>query len=191
MKNTLFMISISTEILLTMGLLYSIKNSRKRIWPPLQHNYRGRYVMLVLFNAAALSIILLGIMDWGSHSFPFWLRVIGAAFWFAGMGFALWAVFSLKLMATLGYEVRLISTGPYRISRNPQYLGFMAGLLGWGLATSSVATLIISLSEFVPLLIVPFVEEPWLESRFGEEYQEYKQMTPRFLGSIIEQAGWI
>ena len=29
----------------------------------------------------------------------------------------------------------------------------------------------------------------WVESRFGEEYQEYKQMTPRFLGSKLEQAG--
>jgi protein-S-isoprenylcysteine O-methyltransferase Ste14 len=31
-------------------------------------------------------------------------------------------------------------------------------------------------------LVLPLAEEPWLRTRFGDEYQQYAQHVPRFVG---------
>ena len=57
----------------------------------------------------------------------------------------------------------------------------MLSLLGWALITKSFFTLVASLLACIPLMLVPFIEEPWLLSKYGEMYSEYMQIVPRFL----------
>ncbi len=71
--------------------------------------------------------------------------------------------------------------GPYGFSRNPQCLGFIIRLIGWVLIASSSLTLIASIVRIVPLVLVPFAEEPWLLARHGGAYGEYKRTMPRFV----------
>ncbi len=76
----------------------------------------------------------------------------------------------------------LVTSGAYRISRHPMYLGFVLILIG-------VAILLGSLSPCVVILIFAIlmdqifikVEERMLEARFGGEWQAYKLKTRRWI----------
>lgn len=78
---------------------------------------------------------------------------------------------------------RLVARGPYQISRNPMYLGFVVVLLAW-------ASYLGSLSGFfvLPLFIVVVTyqqilpEERALEAKFGDDYVHYKQRVRRWVG---------
>lgn len=71
--------------------------------------------------------------------------------------------------------------GPYRWSRNPQYIGFFLFLLGFALNDWSswclVAMLIVA--SYMHLLIL--VEEEHLVRTFGEQYAKYCRTVPRYL----------
>lgn len=76
----------------------------------------------------------------------------------------------------------LITSGPYRYSRNPQVAGWLLGLLGLTLVYRSVPGLsLVAAFLFVHRLYFG-IEEQHLERTFGEEYRSYKARTPRFLG---------
>jgi len=75
-----------------------------------------------------------------------------------------------------------ITSGPFRISRHPMYLGMLSILLG-------VAILFGSLTAFIPCLIfiilmeimfIP-IEEKNLEKEFGNKYLEYKKRVGRWI----------
>jgi protein-S-isoprenylcysteine O-methyltransferase Ste14 len=80
------------------------------------------------------------------------------------------------------HTTTLVTTGPYRLSRNPGYLGM-------ALAYAGVAVLTEALWALVPLVVILIVidrgviarEERHLEHEFGEQYQRYKQRTRRWL----------
>ncbi len=138
--------------------------------------------MWLLFILSAIGIGALGIADWGALALAPWIRLgIGIPLGCAGHALALWAMATLGIAQTFGGEGVLVIRGPYRFSRNPQYLGFILALLGWALLASSVLTLIAALVGVIPLLLVPFAEEPWLVERMGPSYAAYKQTVPRFI----------
>lgn len=76
----------------------------------------------------------------------------------------------------------IISTGVYRFTRNPMYLG-MALLqigIGIGFANGWIVALV------PPVLVIVYSiairpEEVYLESKFGESYTEYKKSVRRWL----------
>jgi protein-S-isoprenylcysteine O-methyltransferase Ste14 len=76
----------------------------------------------------------------------------------------------------------LVMSGPYRISRNPMYLGLAVISLGIAIADQSLWTLI-ALAIVMALIqrhaIEP--EEAFLEKRFGAEYLSYKGTVRRWI----------
>ncbi len=82
----------------------------------------------------------------------------------------------------IGLGDKLITTGPYRYSRNPQYMGDSVTMFAYMLFTNSVLVWIIGSLAIVLNILAPFAEEPWLEERFGDAYLEYKRRVPRFIG---------
>ena len=129
-----------------------------------------------------LGIPILGILDWDTFSLPAWLRVTGGLLALSAASFALWAVRELGVRATQGLGGELTTTGPYRYSRNPQYVGYIALLLGFGLLCNSAPTLAAVALCSANCALAPFAEEPWLRERLGSSYQEYTRHVPRFLG---------
>ena len=83
---------------------------------------------------------------------------------------------------TLGSLLVLVAEGPYRYTRNPQYVGDIVGLLGWGILCNSLLTWIVSLLGMAWFALAPFTEEPWLRARYGPAYEEFRRRVPRFLG---------
>jgi protein-S-isoprenylcysteine O-methyltransferase Ste14 len=76
----------------------------------------------------------------------------------------------------------LVTSGPYRFTRNPMYLG-MAALYA-GVAFAFSVTWAFAVLPFVVLAIDRLViarEEPYLERLFGEEYRAYKQRVRRWI----------
>lgn len=76
----------------------------------------------------------------------------------------------------------LVSTGIYRFTRNPMYLGLLAILVAWAVFLSSAwallgaAGFVLYMSRFQ---IAP--EERALSKLFGSEYASYKSSVPRWL----------
>jgi len=83
-----------------------------------------------------------------------------------------------------GMEVsKLITTGIYGWSRNPQFLGFYLALLGISLmGRSGYAVLLTAVAVIYCHYYIVRVEEPYLEHLFGKEYVKYKLKTPRYVG---------
>ncbi len=77
---------------------------------------------------------------------------------------------------------RIITTGPYRFSRNPSYVSLTMLYLGIAIAADSVWVL----AGLIPTLVVMHYgvilrEEEYLEAKFGQEYLRYKRSVPRWL----------
>jgi protein-S-isoprenylcysteine O-methyltransferase Ste14 len=76
----------------------------------------------------------------------------------------------------------LVTTGPYRITRNPMYTGLATAYLGCALLTGSwwpVATLPFALVAVGRVVIGP--EERYLANRFGHLYSNYRTQVRRWL----------
>ena len=77
---------------------------------------------------------------------------------------------------------KMVSVGLYRYVRNPMYLGVLVLVLGWAFFLSSVMlasyTIVLAIGFHIRVLIH---EEPWLESKFGEDWKTYKACVPRWL----------
>ena len=84
------------------------------------------------------------------------------------------------LAVTLGGQ--LIRSGPYSRSRNPQYVGTCVYLASLAILSGSHLSVIACLPAALWFLEAPFVEEPWLAERYGEEYEEYRRAVPRYFG---------
>ena len=104
----------------------------------------------------------------------------------AGLAFGLWGVATFFRSKTTVIPHRAVSNlverGPYRVTRNPMYVGLTALYAGLALAQNRLwpfALLPIVLAVLIVAVIRP--EERYLEERFGEEYRAYKRRVRRFL----------
>ena len=122
-----------------------------------------------------------------SASFPTWLSwSVGTALVLAGGVLAASFVRAFRHADTPvrpGEPARsLVTTGPYRLSRNPGYLGM--ALAYAGIAVLSGALWVLALLLPVLLVIDRGVirrEERHLEQRFDQEFLRYRRRTRRWI----------
>lgn len=76
----------------------------------------------------------------------------------------------------------LITTGPFKISRNPMYLGMTLMLIGAGILFGSITSFIGAIF-FIAAMEYYFIpeEENLLEETFGEEFERYKKKVRRWI----------
>lgn len=146
-------------------------------WPP-----------LVYTNALLAAWTLERVQPWG------WLeaglatlpRGIGGTLFVVGLAVDLWAIFTLRRHRTTvlphAGATALVTTGPYRFSRNPIYLGntlALAGLalmLRWGWLLLLVPVTIAAVGW-----LAISREEAHLARRFPVEWRAYAQKVRRWL----------
>ena len=76
----------------------------------------------------------------------------------------------------------LVTTGMYKFSRNPMYLGLLLLLTGWSLYMGAVsAMLLLPLFAWVLTKMQIQPEEIILEKLFGQPYVEYKKKVHRWI----------
>ncbi len=124
--------------------------------------------------------------DLGSPS-PVW-AVMAIALTVTGLISVLLGVLAVKLSGTTVDPTRpqrasvLVTTGIYRFSRNPMYLGFLLWLLGWsawlqqplGVVVGGVLLAYLNRFQIAP-------EERALRVRFGQAFSDYCARTRRWL----------
>jgi protein-S-isoprenylcysteine O-methyltransferase Ste14 len=114
------------------------------------------------------------------------LMVIGAVvllrcvwdFWATGRG----------TLAPIDPPKHLVVRGPYRVVRNPRYMGVLWILLGESLFFQSLPLLYYAIACSIAVhLFVIFYEEPALRRKFGDEYEAYCRRVyrwwPRFFAA--------
>ena len=76
----------------------------------------------------------------------------------------------------------LVTDGPFRISRNPMYLGLAAILTGVALVLESLTPFLV-IPVFVAIITFGFIvpEEAMLKARFGDAYGDFQRRVRRWL----------
>jgi protein-S-isoprenylcysteine O-methyltransferase Ste14 len=116
------------------------------------------------------------------------LRVATVGLGLIGVGIIGWAMLSFLEVNTTVNPMKpssasfLVTSGIYRHTRNPMYLGMLFILVGWALYLANILTFLI-LPAFVLYMnqfqIKP--EERALTARFGREYLEYMSQVHRWI----------
>lgn len=89
-----------------------------------------------------------------------------------------------SIKRVFGLEIsQLVTTGVYRWTRNPQYLGWFLILLGISfIGSSGIAFLFTMIGIILFHYYITQIEEPYLELVFGDKYRLYKLTVPRYVG---------
>ncbi|MDO9550779.1 MAG: isoprenylcysteine carboxylmethyltransferase family protein [Methanoregula sp.] len=76
----------------------------------------------------------------------------------------------------------LVTSGPFRLSRNPVYLGMASILLGVAVVQGTLVALVfpVIFVLLIEFFIIPG-EERMLEKIFGERYRDYKKSVRRWI----------
>ena len=114
------------------------------------------------------------------------LTLLGLGFVLSGVDLTVWAIATLMRAHTTfipwDQVAAMVSTGPFRLSRNPIYLADAIAYLGGAMLIHS----------WWPLLVLPGIlwvmrrkvidrEEAYLTERFGDAYREYQLRVRRWL----------
>jgi protein-S-isoprenylcysteine O-methyltransferase Ste14 len=140
----------------------------------------------VLFLGAVGVEVLLKFAFPAADVIPGPLRALGVLFLAGGVALTIAADAQFKRVRTeihpFGRPSALVTSGPFRVSRNPMYLGMVAALGGVALLLGSVAALLVP-PLFALLLTVRFIarEERNLAERFGPDYDAYARRVRRWL----------
>jgi protein-S-isoprenylcysteine O-methyltransferase Ste14 len=113
-------------------------------------------------------------------------RIVGVVLFVAGVLLAVWCLTLFRRAGTTTIpgktSAMLVTSGPYRRSRNPMYVALVLAYLG----EAGI------LSQIVPVLLLPLVvaylngtvipvEEARLTEAFGSRYDEYRARVRRWL----------
>ena len=182
-QEIIFTAVLAAEIFLLAALLVSIRRPRHRIWPPPAQRSWQFWSVWIATAVAFLGSAALAFLDYDSFIFDHlaW-KWVGGTLIVLGTALADWGVRTLTSRTSRGLGGKFRWRGPYRWTRNPQYLGHVAVALGVMLAFDSTLVFVSGLLGIAGLLLAPIAEEPWLAERYGEEYQEYIREVPRFFG---------
>lgn len=104
----------------------------------------------------------------------------------AGLSLAIWAIATLKghhtALGSMKKTSRLVTSGPFGLTRNPIYLGYTVAALGAALAANNLWTACLAVcAAVVTHLWVIRREEQFLQARFGYEFERYRQRTRPWL----------
>ncbi len=119
------------------------------------------------------------------------VRVVGLAVGLAGAVLLTWSAVLLGRFMMHEAAVRedhaLIGNGPYRFVRHPVYAGYLALLLGSGVASLNTCLWLLWPVSLIGILIQAASEEQVLGERFGQDYECYVQRTGRLIPRLRGQ----
>lgn len=142
-------------------------------------------VMMSIATLGAPIAQLLSIAFGWSH-LPAGVRLTGFCVGMLGDTIFLLSVLCMKDSWRAGIpdkdKTELVTTGIYRFSRNPAFLGFDLMYVGVLLLYGNLLTLSFSVFAIVMLHLQILQEERYLVNTFGAQYQEYCRHVSRYLG---------
>jgi len=145
--------------------------------------YAALFIGLVLVFLPAQVLSWSGITPPAARSLP---QVAGFALGAAGGALALWCVATFAIIgrgtpAPFDPPRRLVMQGPYRVVRNPMYIGAVLALAGAAVYYESGSLVgYTALFLLTTHLFVVWYEEPTLRRTFGREYDVYCERVRRW-----------
>jgi protein-S-isoprenylcysteine O-methyltransferase Ste14 len=103
-----------------------------------------------------------------------------------GLALGAWAITILRRAGTRVETTKptttIVTTGPYRLTRNPIYVGMVVILIGLAIALNT-AWLLVALVPFYLIIRYGVIarEEAYLERKFGDMYLSYKSRVRRWI----------
>jgi protein-S-isoprenylcysteine O-methyltransferase Ste14 len=132
---------------------------------------------------AGVALELIWPTSWPSTGVRVAAALIAGAAWLALDGAA--TVFFRRAgtsMIPVNPTTALVTSGPYRVTRNPMYVGMAFLYVALAFALGVIWALL-----FLPAVIVAIDrlviarEEPYLERKFGQTYRDYRARVRRWL----------
>ena len=80
---------------------------------------------------------------------------------------------------------RIVTEGPYRLTRNPMYLGHLIFMLGLALTLHSYVALVLLAARAIWFHRRVVADESRLTARFGAEYTEYMRRVKRWVPGVL------
>ena len=146
-----------------------------RIWPPV--------ALGVPLTAGLVLTATLGDPFSISSSTTRWIGLALTVAFVLWNGWTLWVMAAHRTAILPGGAATLVlQSGPFRLSRNPLYVGLIALDVGLALLAASFWALV-----FVPIGVVALAwgavrpEERYLTGKFGPEYEAYRARVRRWL----------
>lgn len=152
---------------------------------------KGLHTVETLMSIATLGVPVVQLMsiafEW--NYLPSSTRFTGFLIGLLGDGIFLLSVLCMKDSWRAGIpdkdKTKLVTTGIYRYSRNPAFLGFDFMYIGVLLMYFNPLTAVFSLFAIVMLHLQILQEERYLADVFGDNYEKYKKQVFRYFGRTL------
>lgn len=144
-----------------------------------RNTFLGMCIVLT-FNLGKF-LLVLPFCDQPRFDLSGWHSLVGGVVCLIGFAFCLPA-FLIKPFNSANNTTKLMTSGFYRIVRNPIYLGEVLWSLGWAILFRSTIGVCLVPLWWAGLLFLIIIEEENLERALGQSYVEYKQ---RVRGRIL------
>ncbi len=182
-RDLLYLIVLAADVILLAGLAVSILVPEHRVWPPPKRESWQYWTSRNFITIASVGVPVPGILDWNSMWISHWVRIpIAIGVMIVASAIIYKGIKTLSYHQSLGLEGELVESGPYRYSRNPQYVGLILPYAASILLTNSYLALIAGGLLIIVYAVTPLSEEPWLPERYGEAYERYRQRVTRYVG---------
>lgn len=146
------------------------------------------HIVELLMSIATLAAPVIQILSiiFGWNHMPANARFIGFCIGMLGDIIFLASVLCMKDSWRAGIpdkdRTTLVTTGIYRYSRNPAFLGFDFMYVGLLLMYFNLSMLVVSAFAIIMLHLQILQEERYLTENYGESYREYRKHVFRYLG---------
>lgn len=140
------------------------------------------YVSMAVLILIILSVFQVGTADYSRYSNLMPYRFIGLAVYIFFSWFQVWAYRTMGENYSQDIVIlkkhRLVTSGPFKVIRHPQYLSQILADLGASVALLSYIAFIPIVLLEIPLFIMrASLEDKLLEKHFKEEFKSYKKRT--------------
>lgn len=173
---------VSASILLSSGFLLFFVFIRR------DYLKNGRLTPLsttlesILFFLLGASAYIFVPEDWPAVHTPVinvsigWLLIVG------GLGITIVAISQLGLSRSFGINANMLKqTSFYRLTRNPQVLGFVIAVIGFVILWPSWYAVGWAAQFLILAHVAVVTEEEHLRNRYGNEYSAYCKRVPRYI----------
>jgi protein-S-isoprenylcysteine O-methyltransferase Ste14 len=151
----------------------------------------GKIFRLIILLTVTATIVHAFVPDWSKFLLPFWyletdsLRWLG---WLLLHGSLVWIVVAqwhMKKSWRIGIDEKnrteLVTSGLFRYSRNPVFLGMLTTMAGLFLVLPNALTLLAQVVTWTVLQLQVRLEEEFLQKTHGEDYLRYCRKVRRWL----------
>ena len=189
---TVFQILAAIILLIFYGCYYAKKMEQKKKGIRTTQIGKGKHgiplyieiAMGVATSCVVIAEVISIVLDWSIS--PVWVRIAGLIIAALGVTLFITAMLTMRDSWRAGVskdKTELVTTGIFRISRNPAFLGFDLMYFGVLMVFFNWVLLLFSIFAILTLhLQIVNNEEDAMLLAFGDEYLNYKKQVNRYFG---------